>query len=211
MMMKMENYANVRVADENHKLLCLTHECDNSNNSEETNYYVAVVGQVYGRPGFKDGTRIHTSATMEFTEKVARTYSGSMYELGVKHPDYAKFEEAVASGVPVLEHWSIGNLHDGVYINGNIRGERESFNKKVVAQDGAILTFYDGSKAFVDWLTIDSLQESYIFGLGLKTGMVKGRVFCGLAFEPDILNSDWSLTATAIPLTDELAMIMHVI
>ena len=210
-MMKMENYAHVRVADEDHKVMCLTHECDNSSNSEESNYYVAVLGQVYGRPGFKDGARIHTSATKEATEKVARMYSGSVYELGVKDPDYAKFEEAVASGVPILEHWSIGNLRDGVYIKGNIRGESETFKKKVVAQDGAILTFHDGSKAFVDWIAIDPFQESYIVGIGLNTGMVKGRLFCGLALEPDILNSNWSMTATAAPLTDELAMIMHVI
>lgn len=210
-MMKMENYANVRVADENHKVLCLTHECDNSNNSEESNYYVAVLGAVYGRPGFKDGAQIHTSATKEATENVARMYSGSVYELGAKDPDYAKFEEAVVSGVPVLEHCSIGNLREGVYIKGNIRGKSETFKKKVVAQDGAILTFYDGSKAFVDWIAIDPFQLSYIQNIGINLGKTKGRKFCGFAFEPDILNSDWSMVATAAPLTDELAMIMHVI
>ncbi|MGN1300993.1 MAG: hypothetical protein ACI4U9_00415 [Clostridia bacterium] len=209
--MKMENYANVRVSDYDHKVMCLTHEYDNSNNSEESNYYVAVLGEVYGRHGFKDGTRIHTSATKEVTETVARTYSGSVYELGTKDPDYAKYEEAVMNDVPILEYWSIGNLHEGVYIKGKIRGEGRKFMKKVIAQDGAILTFYDGSKVFVDWLTIDPFQKTYIKAFGLETGMVKGRLFCGLALEPDILNSRWSMAATAVPLTDDMAKLMQVI
>jgi len=209
--MKMENYANVRVFYKGNKIRCLTSEYDNSNNSEGNNYYIAVLGNVYGRPGYKDGELIHTSATKEYTDREVLMWSGSKYELGKKDPDYAKFEEAVASGVPVLEHWSIGNLYEGVYIKGNIRGEGKKLIKKVVAQDGAILTFHDGSKAFVDWLAIDPFQESYIMDIGLEFGFVKGRLFCGIALEPDILNSNWGPVATAAPLTDGLARIMHVI
>lgn len=210
-MMKMENYANVRVFYEGDKIRCLTSEYDNSNNSEDNDYYIAVLGKVYGRSGCKDGMLIHTSATKEYTESEVLMWSGIKYQLGEKDPDYAKFEEAVASGIPILEHWTIGNLSEGVYIKGNIRGEGKKLIKKVIAQEGAILTFHDGSKAFVDWVAIDPFQESYIMGTGLNTGMVKGRLFCGIALEPDILNSNWGMVAAAAPLTDELARIMHVI
>lgn len=206
--MKMDCYANVRV-NEDHIVTCLTTECDNSKNSEETGYYIAVMGKVYGRPDFVDGKLICTSAIKEADEKTIRTYSGSIYELGAKDPDYVKFEEAIASGIPILENWSIGNLYKGVYIKGNIRGNNTPFHKKVVAQEGSILTFHDGSKAFVDWVTIDPFQLKYINGIGHL--FIKGRLFCGIALEPDILNSDWTLVATAVPHTDESAALFGII
>lgn len=100
--MKIENYAIVRVRSEYGFPRFVDLAVANVNeNPEDNGFTLAVVGEVYGKEGYADGERMHTSAIKEFTDdgKVI-TNSGTIYELGTKHPDYIAFEKAVSEGVP---------------------------------------------------------------------------------------------------------------
>jgi hypothetical protein len=48
-------------------------------------------GAVHGRDGYTDGDVITTSAITAVSGRIVETRSGTTYELGVVHPDYAKF------------------------------------------------------------------------------------------------------------------------
>lgn len=193
----LQNFAYVRVSSESNNVMGLTYECDSGAKFRESKDYIAVIGEAYGSLIYKDGKKIQTSAIKR-------------YKLGEKNPDYIKFERAVAEDFPILENWSIGKLSDGIYIKGNIRGESKIFMKKIIAQDGAILTFYDNTKVFVDWVGINPTQKIRIEHFGLNPRVVRGRPFCGIAYEPDIFNSDWSKVAAAVELSDDIARQMRV-
>lgn len=190
----------------NNEVAELTIETDNNRNPENSYYYVAILGESYGREGFEDGKLIHTSAIKELTEdgKVV-TYSGSVYDLGEKHPDYVAFEKAVNEGLPILKRWSISKLSDGdeVYICGYTeKVPRPNFAKKIIAQEGAVITAFDGTKVFVDWISIGGVQK-----MRVMEGSVKGRMFCGLSLQPDISANDWThgIAGGAIGMSVELA------
>lgn len=53
---------------------------------------LAVSGEVYDNPKFKQGEQITTSVIKSFDceNQLVTTKSGSVYELGVAHPDYEK-------------------------------------------------------------------------------------------------------------------------
>ena len=170
--------------------------------------YLAIIGTISGR---RSTTQMFTPQIKEITETKAITSSGQVYELGAKNANYAKFEEAVAKGIPVLVNWSIGELTTGVYIKGNIRGKNETFMKRVIDQKGPILYCSGGNKIYVDWLVPNIFQDTYINGIGIKKGYIKGRkVFCGCAFEPEILESNWQFVSAAPKLTNEKAKLYGV-
>ena len=100
--MKIENYAIVRVRCKYGFPRIIDLAVANVNeNSEESSLMVAVIGEIYGKEGYADGVRLLTSPIKEFTDdgKVI-TNSGTIYELGTKHPDYIAFEKTVSEGVP---------------------------------------------------------------------------------------------------------------
>ena len=79
--------------------LVLPEEYDKSN--------VLIVGKVYGREDFPDGTLVSTSPVVKISESHATTHSGTVYELGEKHPDYVKFINAAKNSIPILKEWKI--------------------------------------------------------------------------------------------------------
>lgn len=207
--MKIDNYAFVRVWWSNHKVAMLTTEKDNSENPEDSLYYVALLGEGYGREGFKDGEHLHTSAIKEFTDdgKVV-TYSGSVYELGNKNPGYIAYERAVAEGLRVIQRWAIGSIGDDgeVYLEGEIgNSDGEYFRKQIVAQDGAVLTVVDGTKVFVDWVYINAIQLRRMRTEN-RRGTLKGEKFCCMAFEPDVFANNWKSAGGTSSLSKEDAV-----
>ena len=208
--MKIDNYAFVRVRWSDHKATMLTTEKDNSENPEDSQYYVALLGEGYGREGFKDGEHLHTSAIKEYTDdgKVV-TYSGSVYELGEKNPGYIAYEKAVAEGVPIIREWAIGTIEgtDALYLQGDIGNpDDDFFRKQIVAQEGPILTTVDGNKVFVDWISINLMQLRHLRSEN-RRGNLKGEKFCCMAFEPDIFANDWKFSRAggAVTLGEEFA------
>lgn len=192
--MKIDNYAFVRVWCSNQKVARLTTEKDNSENPENSSYYVALLGECYGREGFKDGAHIHTSAIKEVTnDGKAVTFSGSVYELGCKNPGYIAFEKAVSEGLTIVRDWTIGSFkdNDSVYLEGETEfPEYDFFRKKIVAQEGPVITVVDWVKVFVDWISINALQLWHL-ACEKKRGYLKGKNFCFVAFEPDIFANNW--------------------
>jgi len=55
--------------------------------------FKSLTGQVYGHPRYPAGHRITSSSLMEIDVKnrTARTYSGSVYELGAPSQEYLEF------------------------------------------------------------------------------------------------------------------------
>ena len=167
--------------------LCTTDDCN------QKKLELGVVGKVYNR-GWKDGAVIRTAPITEILEGRVKTRFGVEYELGSKHPDFLAFEEAVKKGIPILRNWALGAIDDGsIYIQGNIgeyEGAQPNFRKKVVSQEGRIVTLYDGSNIFVDWFSTRSSQEFALFKVfGAKEA--SGRPFCGMGFEPYIFSNNW--------------------
>lgn len=193
--MKIDNYAFVRVRWSDNNVTMLTTEKDNSENPEDSRYYVALLGKSYGREGFEDGQPLHTSAIKEYSEdgnKVV-TYSGSVYELGEKNPGYVAYEKAVEKGIPIIREWAIGVIEEteALYLQGDWDNpEDDFFRKQIVAQEGPILTTVDGNKVFVDWISINLIQLRHLRSEN-RRGQLKGDKFYGMAFEPDIFANDW--------------------
>lgn len=54
---------------------------------------ICLFGEVYGHPNPRhhDGKIVRTSRVMDVSGKVVKTYSGSVYELGVVSPDYVEW------------------------------------------------------------------------------------------------------------------------
>ena len=75
-----------------------------------------LAGNVYGRPGFPDGSTIRTSAIASLNELEATTKSGSVYELDGVCPDYKDFLEAHERGIEILSNWNLA-LVDNIMIN----------------------------------------------------------------------------------------------
>lgn len=55
-------------------------------------YCLAISGEVYDSPVFKQGEQITTNVikNVDFENQLVTTKSGSVYELGAAHPDYEK-------------------------------------------------------------------------------------------------------------------------
>ena len=143
--------------------------------SEEERY--ALGGNVYGRDGFKDGTSIMTSRIVSTEGKIAKTASGSEYELGNMHPDYAELLEAKKAGIPILNSWSLsGNLRDGYILTGQM-GE-ETVMGLVTEQEGNYVVIA-GVKDYVIWrsLDIDPVSEMFMRFSGQYCDLRIGRDF----------------------------------
>lgn len=74
---------------------------------------IRLVGSVYGRNGFPDGTAVATSYIAKLLEATATTDSGSVYELGEIHPDYAELLKAEESGQIIIRSWHLRRNSDG--------------------------------------------------------------------------------------------------
>lgn len=112
------------------------------------NYCLA--GEVYGQEGFKNGSRIRTSTIVNVKDSVAITSSGSAYELGSMHPDYAEILSAMEEGIPVIKDWSLkGNLRDGYVITGHVGDD--TVTGKVSSQEGNFITLDDNKDYLVIW------------------------------------------------------------
>ena len=134
-----------------------------------SNYYVAM-GDVnkHPDPDIRPGSTIFTSPIAECSGNQIRTRSGSVYELGTKHPDFVAFAEA-AEKYPVLDNWELGtasmsaNSDDPkrVYIKGTIRGsdDKTEITKLIAAQEDTVITCHDGKKYCIDWCAVNCFQK----------------------------------------------------
>ncbi len=119
---------------------------------EEVTEY-SLGGEGYGREGFIDGSKIQTSMIINVKDGVAQTASGSKYELGKMHPDYAELIAAIEAGTPVIKSWSLkGNLRDGYVLTGKV-GEN-TVSGKVNSQDGNYIVL-DGTRYLVIWKNLN--------------------------------------------------------
>ena len=92
----------------------------------DTSGKVRLVGQAYGRDGFEDGTCVCTSHLVGRKEKLARTASGSIYELGNLHADYAEMIEANKAGMTIIFDWYLMSatlVDDTILFDPNISSE----------------------------------------------------------------------------------------
>lgn len=189
--MKLERYAFVRMKNGGKGVLGVAEESEIGISAEKNKGRIVAVGNVYGREGFNDGSCIRTSVIKEIKDGYAYTYSGSKYKLGEKNHDYAKFEDAIRRGIPILDDWSVVvDKKMDVCVHGTIRETKEPFKGKVISQDGPILTFSDGYRVFVDWIATDGEQLAYI-AFAVKMGIIQGRSFCQIGIEPYLLKEDW--------------------
>jgi len=193
--MKIENYAIVRVWDGTFPRISDMVVSKVGEISEEDSFFQVVIGNIHGREGIEEDRMSHTSRIKEITEdgKVI-TESGTVYELGAKHPDYIAYEKAVAEGMPVMKMWALGQKKTGgsIYIQGMFGyNDDGNFREEVISQEGAIVTVSDGTKFFVDWFSTFLFQRQAL-GRAHKRGTLEGRTFCGWAFEPDIFKNNWT-------------------
>jgi hypothetical protein len=64
-----------------------------------------LIGEIYGHPKFADGSMVRTSIIVSTTGRLVSTASGSVYELGNAHPDYAEW--AAENGHTIDEEWPV--------------------------------------------------------------------------------------------------------
>lgn len=57
-----------------------------------------LIGRVYGHPRKDDGDLVKTSHLVTFTGREAHTESGSHYELGAMHPEFAAHLRTIREG-----------------------------------------------------------------------------------------------------------------
>lgn len=98
-----------------------------------------------------------TSWVEEMKAGVARTFSGSLYELEEMNEDYREFLTALKNEIPVLTEWNIINYYDeGYMISGKLDGS--FFAGLIIEQKGnyLIVERHKGKKVkiFVDWLSM---------------------------------------------------------
>lgn len=146
-----------------------------------------LVGEVYGRAGSTDGRAVCTSPVREFDGKIAKTRSGSIYELGTKNKDYQHFIDACKSDeIKVLKNWSVG----GGYLSGYVfeGGKYENPCGKflsgwVISQDIenniCVLDVNNKEqKVFVDWHDMDPMTYLNLSVLGTSSSLNSLLKFC---------------------------------
>ena len=134
---------------------------------QEFGSYLAIAGNITGCPEVvRDGAFIRTSQIKQVNleEGYVTTYSGLIYDLGSKHPDYRLYEQAMNNPDKlVLGEWRIikegwdtkllarnmknGEMHEGIVVKQNI------YRHEIV--------FKDDTTAFVDWSRISMSQVLY--------------------------------------------------
>lgn len=134
-----------------------------------------IVGYVYGRNGFIDGSLVKTSTLVSYDGIVAKTYSGSSYELGKMNDDYLKFIEAHKKGTKILKDWEVGRGHiSGYLFEEGIYDEFPQKSKifgELISQDletnSCVIKTKNGEEeVFIDWLDIgfNTLMYLQLFG-----------------------------------------------
>ena len=109
-----------------------------------------LVGVCYDRAGFEDGEIIETSLVRNIENDIAYTKSGSVYELGEKHPDLVDLENAIQEGYPVVQTWQIFEGLNGVSI---LAFTKDSYKRGIItAQEGNFIVLSEEIKAFVIWI-----------------------------------------------------------
>lgn len=68
---------------------------------EERTYHLH--GIVYGHPTRRDGVTVVTSHVVDVRGRRVRTESGSEYELGEPHPEYARWCEGIGKPIDPLQ------------------------------------------------------------------------------------------------------------
>lgn len=179
--MKLENWMLVQLNPRN-DIIGLTHR-----RKHVTPYYhTAVAGWAQSRG--KVETFIHTSTRIvEFTRDYVRTSAGIVYELGLKHSDFLKYEMAIKENKLVLGDWRIKRTKSGkiIFFGRNLITGLP-FEGTVIAQDTSKheLTFKNGRKAFVDWNRVSATQTIYYMLHLNEMKESNFNEFCGFNREP---------------------------
>lgn len=164
--MKIENWAIIKTNGNNETLVL-------PEDFEPGKY--RIIGNVFERNGFQDGALVATSTILSYDGVVAKTRSGSVYELGKMDEDYLKFIEAYKKGIKILKSWDVERgflsgyvFEKGIYENFPLQTK---ISGEVISQDlenniCVIETKNGQEKVFVDWLDIgfDTLMYLQLFG-----------------------------------------------
>ena len=121
-----------------------------------------IMGNIYGKPGWKAGTFVKTACVLKIENGIAITNGGRKYRLGKMHPDYAMFVNFVNKNKPVLFNYVFATdficNKDEVYVSGNIyiNGDISYISGKVEKQDFEKHTItIDGVEYFVNWMSMN--------------------------------------------------------
>ena len=124
-----------------------------------------LVGRVYGREKFPDGSLVSTSPIIKLSETHAMTRSGKVYELGEMNSDYVKFINAVKNNIPVLKDWqlTIGSTPRKFF--GKRMGDENDVLNSIYGDitshdaDKNLYVFNNDMTVFIDWLSLDFGQR----------------------------------------------------
>ena len=116
--------------------------------------------------------RIITTENETNSEITVTTASGSQYKVA-KHKDFIALCKAYENGLPILVDFVIiKDKNDDIIVKGYTLSESgiQELNKKVVKSEYNIFKFSDGTKAFVNWATVDKRLTKYLWKIAQKSG-----------------------------------------
>ncbi len=140
---------------------------------------IRLCGEVYDRPGTKDGQYILTTLVRKLTNNQIRTDSGSVYELQTMNPDYKEMIHVIELGIPVITHWNIEKNSNTFTLWGKDLDD-EFVSGTVISQNGNFVTLVDNETPgikkdfFVCWRS---------FSLRAETGLKLCGSLAGLNYE----------------------------
>ena len=119
-----------------------------------------LIGEIYGREGFSDGSLISTSRVKDINKEKAMTKSGSIYNLGNEAKSYELFKEALQNNKPVITNWIIGLDGDRNFVlsaNMLVDGEVTYIEDIIIGQDldTHSIDLAKSGNVFVDWPSIN--------------------------------------------------------
>ena len=113
-----------------------------------------LAGEVYGHPQFTDGEYVTSSKVLKVDDGKVQTYTGSVYELGNKHPDFLEMEEAISKNQPVINQFTLSKRGEKYMIKGRTF-DFQKVKGQIEAQQGNYIVV-DGKKYLVIWRNISS-------------------------------------------------------
>ena len=156
-------------------------------------YYLAIVGQLYGR-GWGEGDVIITSEITKIDEKSIVIENGISYKLGEKHSHYKQLLKAVCNQVPIIRQWTIGTIDNKgpLYLTGYIRNSGEiqpDFSGRISKQIETGFIMENGEEVFVDFFSMSEKQEFELYAdYGVRKQKDPENAFCGWGYLPNIEN-----------------------